>query len=341
MGIMLGGDRRGRWRWLKPFQIQGVMAVFLSAVLIVALVFGLSYGLAAAVLAFVAYRMLLGAVFEPVDLHSPDTVLLGLFGAAVVITGLYTDIVRRRTLKAGPMFEAARPLSVQASGEAVGEFLEAARRGAPTAWRPLILSEPQRFALSALALAIGLGAGVLASHFVSLAVSLLAVLVAVLAVASLLGGRFGLAAGIVAAPLLNAVAASPAHHGFEAAIEVPVSLVLFAVLGWGVGSLADRLRREREALGALLLTGRDLSASADEAANRRALVDGIAKVRTGAPRASPRRRIGRDRLCPARRPSRLRRRRQGLARACAVRGRPRGGDRALVVPWRRRGSAHS
>ena len=72
-----------------------VPAVLIAAVLMVAALFGLSYGLLAATAAAAVYAMF-GLPLPSIDMRSGDARLLMLFGAGALLTGFYTDRVRRR-----------------------------------------------------------------------------------------------------------------------------------------------------------------------------------------------------------------------------------------------------
>jgi len=252
------------------------VTVFLATVLIVAVVFGLTYGLLAAVAALVAFHLLLGERAPVLTFNSEDVMLLVVFGGGVLITAVYSDSVRRRNKHARSLLEAGRSLSPHASGPALGDFFKLAKHEGLKGSQTSAAEEAQRAFVGFCIVAVGLLGGILARDQLGPFAGVLTVLTSVVIVGGAFGARFGLAAGVFAILLLNslpgggALGLSPMEAGF--------SMVIFGALGWAVGALADRLQQERGALETLVTAGRDLSASTDEGAIRQVLFDSLSKI---------------------------------------------------------------
>lgn len=263
---------------LYGLKVDHVATVFLAAVLIVAVMCGLTYGLLAAAAGAVAYHLLVGLPLGTVDLKSQDTFLVILFGAAIAITGRYTDIARKRSRQARSLLEAARPLSPHASGHAIGEVLHLAK---DEGWKigPISLAdEAQRVLVSFCVVGAGLVAAVLARDIIGPNASTLCVLAAILLVAGALGARFGFAAGVFASLILNTLMRPAASTAVANPLEVTFGILAFAAIGWAVGLLADRLTQSRKTLETLVAAGRDLTANTEEAAVREVLLDSLARI---------------------------------------------------------------
>ncbi|HEX5380014.1 MAG TPA: ATP-binding protein [Phenylobacterium sp.] len=262
---------------IQGVHVDRVATIFLAAVLIVAVVFGLTYGLLAALAAAVAFQALTGLPVIPQKLFSEQGFLLSLFAAGLGVTGFYTDAVRRRQRAARVLLDAGRPLSAHASGPALDAFIGQTAVEDPKVGRISIGLEVQRTIVCLCVVGAGWAAVMVLGDSLGPSSSLLILLAAVLLAAGALGARYGLAAaclGILAFETL------PANAGFRA-IEVGFNLVAFTVLGWGVGRLADVLQQERVALETLISAGRDLSTGADEGAIRTALYDTLVRVTGG------------------------------------------------------------
>lgn len=264
---------------IQGLQIGRVATILLAAVLIVAVVFGLVYGLLAAVAAAIAFSALTGLPVLPADLVSEQGFLLTLYAGFVIITGAYTDLVRRRTRAANTLLEAAKPLSTHVSGPALGEFLD---RAAPSpdakATSASFMEEVQGVLVCFSIVAAGWASMLVLGDARNPANAVLVLLGSVLLVGGILGARFGLAAGALAT---LARTAFPLAIGAPAPLEIAFDLVAFAVMGWGVGKLSDALRQERRAVHALVAASRDMSVSNDEGQIRQALLDSLVKITGG------------------------------------------------------------
>lgn len=267
---------------LYGLKVDHVATVFLAAVLIVAVMCGLTYGLMAAVGAVLAYHLLVGLPLTSIDLRSQDTFLLILFGAAIALTGRYTDVARKRSRQARSLLEAARPLSPHASGQAIGEVLSLAKDEGSKAGPASFADEAQRVVVSFCVVGAGLVAAVLARDVIGPSTSMLCVLAAILLVAGALGARFGFAAGVFASLILNTLMKPATEAATGTSLDVAFGIVAFATIGWGVGLLADRLAQSRKTLETLVAAGRDLTSNTEEGAVREVLLDSLAKL---APRA--------------------------------------------------------
>jgi K+-sensing histidine kinase KdpD len=263
---------------LYGLKIDHVATVFLAAVLMVAVLCGLMYGLLAAVGGVVAYHLLIGLPLGASAFRSQDTALLVLFGAAIVVTGRYTDLARKRSRQARSLLEAARPLSPHASGQAIGAVLSQAK---DESWKvgPITLAdEAQRVLVSFCVVGAGLVAASLTGDILGPSASLLCVLAAILVVAATLGGRFGFAAGIFAALIRNTLLRPAGEAATSSQLEAIIGIIAFAAIGWGVGLLADRLAQSRKTLENLVAAGRDLTSNTEESAVREVLLNSIAKI---------------------------------------------------------------
>jgi K+-sensing histidine kinase KdpD len=263
---------------LYGLKVDHVATVFLAAVLIVAVMCGLTYGLLAAVAGVVAYHLLVGLPLGAIDFKSQNTFPVILFGAAIAITGRYTDIARKRSRQARSLLEAARPLSSHASGQAIGEVLNLAKDENWKAGPISLADEAQRVLVSFCVVGAGLVAATLVRDIVGPNASMLCVLAAILLVAGALGARFGFAAGVFASLILNTLM-RPATDAVGAnPLDVAFEILAFAAIGWGVGLLADRLAQSRKTLETLVAAGRDLTSNTEETAVREVLLDSLAKI---------------------------------------------------------------
>ncbi|WP_332772580.1 ATP-binding protein [Phenylobacterium sp.] len=258
--------------------LGNLVTAFLAMTLIVAVVFGLTSGLVAAVAGLAVLHLLRGLEFPPTGLGSDDGFLLALFGASVVTTGVYSDVVRRRNRYARSLLEAGRPLSPHASGPALGDFFRIAKHKGLNTGRLSAADEAQRAFAAFCVVGLGLVGSLVAGYLLGPFAAMLSVLVAVVIVGGGFGARFGLAAGIFAMLILNGLPGGPDHTPMLKPLEAGFSMVMFAALGWSVGVLADRLQQEQGALETVVTAGRDLSASADEGAIRQVLFDSLVRI---------------------------------------------------------------
>jgi len=260
--FLMQGDQLGR-----------VETVLIAAALIVAILFGLMYGLLAAVVVL-AVHAVTGLPPLSVAFSADDAVLLALFGAGVAVTGLYTDAARRGARRPGTLFAARRRSNADGgpaeptplSGQPLGKARPASG-----------LKEIQRALAFVFIVACGLAGGWLTRHLMGPPCGLLVLLTSVIVAGGLLGARFGLASGLLTALALATYSGSATGPSLSQA-AAGFSVVVFAFLGWGVGRLADELKRQRESLESLVSASRDLSSSNDEAAIRSVLFDSLSKI---------------------------------------------------------------
>jgi K+-sensing histidine kinase KdpD len=252
--------------------------LLLGGVLVAAAAFGLVAGLLAAAGALIGYRLLVSATIPPFDLASRGSVLLAGYAISVVAVGFYTDLVRQRERQARSLLEVARPLSARASDRAVGQFVNRVEpAGAAISRMPMIVQA--RRALTALGIVgTGLGLGFALHGALGVTGGMLIALASVVAVAGLMGARYGLAAGALAGIVLTIFLRSALSAAPMPPLEQAFDLALFSLMGWGVGLLFDRLQHERAVMKTLTAAGRDLSAGADEMANRRVLYDSLRQI---------------------------------------------------------------
>jgi two-component system sensor histidine kinase KdpD len=268
------------WVFNGP-KVGPVEAFFLIAILAAAAVFGLITGLLAAAIAFVVYHGIGGAATPALDLRSPGTLFLALFGVGVAITGLYADRVRQRDKQARSLLEAGGTLTAHAADPAVGQAFELALLRGPVVGQAPFMVELQRVITSICIVGSGLLAAVALRDALGPTGAVLAALASVLLVAGLMGARFGLAAAVLVGILLTALSGA-APHAPMPALEGAFEVAVVTACGWGVGVLSDRLRHERAALMTLVEASRDLSAGTDEAAIRQVLLDSLSQIVSGA-----------------------------------------------------------
>ncbi|HEY0648447.1 sensor histidine kinase [Phenylobacterium sp.] len=265
--------------FLNSFSANAIPTMLMAAVLMVAVVLGLAYGLLAALVALIAYQLLVGAPLVDRELAASDFPLMVLFGLGALVAGRYTDIVRKRDAQARMLLQAGQPLSSQASEPALGRFLQRVKLEGRSSERASAPEEVQRALVSFCIVGAGLVASLLARDALGPSAGVLCALAGVLVVGGVLGGRFGFAAGMLAAVVLNQIDPVQSALGIrEGEVGRAFIVVVFAAAGWGVGRVADQAQHERRTLRTIMDAGRDFSASRDEAAMRRALLDILAKL---------------------------------------------------------------
>lgn len=265
--------------FLNSFSANAIPTILMAAVLMVAVVLGLVYGLAAAAVALISYQLLVGAPLVDQELAASDFPLMVLFGLGALVAGRYTDIVRKRDMQARILLQAGQPLSSQASEPALGRFLDRVKLEGRSTERHTAPEEVQRALVSFCVVGAGLLASLLVSDALGPSAGVLCALASVLFVGGVLGGRFGFVAGILAAAVLNQINPGQSALGIEGGvIGEAFIVVVFAAAGWGVGRVADQAQHERRTLRTIMDAGRDFSASRDEAGMRRALLDILAKL---------------------------------------------------------------
>lgn len=265
--------------FLNSFTTNAVPTILMAAVLMVAVVMGLAYGVVAALFALIAYQLLVGAPLADRELATSDFPLMVLFGLGALVAGRYTDIVRKRDMQARVLLQAGQPLSSQASEPALGRFLQRVKLDGRSGERSSAAEEVQRALVSFCVVGAGLVASLIARDMLGPTAGVLCALAGVLAVGGVLGARFGFAAGMLGAVVLNQIDAAQGALGMrEGDLGKAFIIVVFAAAGWGVGRVADLAQHERRTLRTIMDAGRDFSASRDEAAMRRALLDVLAKL---------------------------------------------------------------
>jgi two-component system sensor histidine kinase KdpD len=260
--------------FLLVVKLGSVASLFLTVAVMAAVLFGPTHGLLATAAAFVAYRL----HAEPSGIHlktqAIEASLIALVAVAIPWGGRYIAAMRRGRRPAAE--KGGLQLRDAASAYALFlDFIE--RRTFNFSWR-LTLRESRRGFIPFVILGAGLIAGVLVRDPVGLQASSLTMLIAVLCTAGVFGARYGFAAGVLAAVVLNDILA--AGHG-EAAMgssAAVMNLVVFAAVGWSVGTLADRLQRKRSALEVVVTASREISTTTDEAVIHRALFDSLSKL---------------------------------------------------------------
>ncbi|MFN3515228.1 MAG: ATP-binding protein [Phenylobacterium sp.] len=262
--------------WLfHGLHVHQIIIVFLAAVLLSAVLYGMVIGMFSALLAAAAFRFFIGDEALSAQITSwGDAALVGLFMGGVWAAGVYTDRLTALSLAAD---EGEAPdRSLTAWSRSLGGALARAR-GVDEAAQPLRREGPR--ALAAL-IVIGVGAyiGQLMLESMGAAAPALLLLCAVVAVATTLGARFGLAAGILGVAALNAVMTAGPQLAHASLPVLLFEFAVFAGVGWWVGREADRLEGERRALEIMVRAGRDLAATTDEGHVRQALFDALAGI---------------------------------------------------------------
>jgi len=240
--------------------------VLMAAVLLSAVMFGALYGAVAAAVAVAAYRLSAGGLWQHDDLG-----VMLVFGSAVLVTGAYTDMIRRQSRQTLTLRQAAAPLTQTAPGYTIQEFLQQTKPESAASMSPR--DETQRGLVSLCIVGSGAVAGYLARDTLGAPLSLGSALASVIVVGGLVGARFGMFAGIIAWLALDRLIL-----GSNSAIEAGVAMFAFAAMGWSVGLLGDRTQQARRALETLVAAGRDLSATNNEAEIRRGLMDSLANL---------------------------------------------------------------
>lgn len=256
---------------IRFLHVDAISAILMGAVLIVAVTSGLVLGLVAAAGALAAFHLMMGGLLLPHGLWSFQGMMLAMFAGGVVLTGVNTDITRRRNVAARMLIETNKAWAPQWR-EVVREKTEPVRPAAP-----VVSEELKRLGVVILIIGVAWAAGQVARGMLTPATNMLLFLGAVLLVGGLMGARLGLAAAILAVVVMTA-APSGAELG---PAELAISALVMAATGWGVGRLADRLQRERDSVEVLVAASRDLSGLADEGAVRQALLDNLSALAKG------------------------------------------------------------
>ena len=265
-------------RLINGLQVGPTEIVLLGGVLVAAAAFGLVAGLLAGAGALVGYRLLVSATLPPFHITSRTGLLLVAYAIGVGVVGYYADRVRQKERQARSLLEVVRRLSALASDQAVGRFVTQVKPRSDANDRAPVGVQVGRAFVSLGILAAGLGVGFALNGPLGATGSLLSALVSVLIVASLRGARHGLAAGALAGLILTIFLRSTLSGPTLPPIEQAFDMAMFALIGWGVGFLFDRLQLERGAVKTLTAAGRDLSAGADELANRKVLYDSLHRI---------------------------------------------------------------
>ena len=260
--------------FLLVVKLGSVASLLLTVAAMAAVLFGPTHGLLATAAGFVAYRL----HSEPFGIHLKTQIieasLIALVAVAIPWGGRYVDALRRGRPPAAAKGGLRLPDGARAYALLV-DFVE--RRTFDFSWR-LTLRESRRGFVPFVILGAGLIAGLLVRDPVGLQASLLTMLIAVLCTAGVFGARYGFAAGVLAAVLLNDVVA-PGHGaaamGSSAAV---MNLIGFAAVGWSVGLLADRLQRKQSALEVLVTASHEISTTTDEAIIHQTLFDSLSKL---------------------------------------------------------------
>ena len=268
------------WLFAEPMQFGRFVAVLLAGTLLIAAALGLAYGVVAGGVALVAFHFAAKGPLLPDDLLSRDGLLLGLCISAAAVAALYAELARQRDSEAQALLAVGGRLSAHASDLAQGRFLRSAAAGGLGRGQGDALDGAARAFVSVVFLGAGwVAAGLVGSGFGPAAPQLV-LAAAVLATGAALGARFGLVAGVLAAFSLIAFPVE-SGGGSEAPSAIAFQLLMFAGLGWGMGSLSDGLERERRSTRNLAAASRELSAGADERAIRAVLLETLAKITGG------------------------------------------------------------
>ena len=264
---------------IGEYRLERSSAALLAGVLVVAAALGLGYGLAAGAIALTALHLLTRVPLLPAGWLSEDGALFGLLCAAVITAGLYADFARRRESAARALLAAGERLSVHVSDTALGQFLRSARGDQLS--RSDVMENIERTMVCVLIVGTGWALAWVVGDGFGAGAPLIIMVGAVLVAGAALGASLGLAGGILAV-LISMAYPATAHPASVATSPVlAFELLMFAVFGWGVGSLADMLQYERRALHSLTLASREFSSGADEATIRKILHESLVKITGG------------------------------------------------------------
>lgn len=261
---------------INDFRVEQMSALLLGGVLVIAAALGLGYGLAAGAGALGVLQLLARAPL-PQGWLSYEGLSLGMLCAAVVATGLYADVERRRQSAARALLAAGGRLSAHVSDTALGQFMRSAGGERPTGAE--VLENTARTAICALIVGAGWALSGAFGGVLGGAAAQLVLTGAVLLAGAALGASLGLAAGVLT--VLAALALPHAAAGQIGAAAVAFELLMYAAFGWGAGRLSDRLQRERRTLEGLTAVSREFTAGADEANVRQILLESLVKVTGG------------------------------------------------------------
>jgi len=254
--------------------VQRVSMLYLASVLMVAAWLGVSYGLAAAVLATVAFNFAFSApAFQLTIGTRQDYANLIVFSVGAWVIGFYADGVQRTR---DALARLARP-------EVIAERDRAGRRFPlrypARAWQRETVRVIQALALAG-------GAAAIASLLEEmLGIPQVSILYAVAVVMSAigLGTRFALITGVACVVAFDYYLTEPRHTLQLDSSQAALNLGVFLTLGWCVGVFAERANHERRAVRSLFDAGRSLSATADEGDLRQIICDAVVAATAGEP----------------------------------------------------------
>lgn len=245
-----------------------VLALGLAAILMLGLLFGPTHGLLVVAAGLVAYRFFAEHAAPRLDGRTIEVLAVGVVTLSLPWGSRYVaKVSRRRSAEGAPRLVRARA--------AIEDFVRS--RTSDLNWRAT-LREVRRGLIPFVFLGAGAAGAALLREPAGVVGGVLPMLIAALSVGRVFGARYGFAAGILAAVLLNDVI-EPAHAGMAApTASILVTLVVFAGLGWSVGAMADRLQRKQSALEVLVAASREIATTTDEAIIHRTVFDSLSKL---------------------------------------------------------------
>ena len=254
-------------------QIAYLPALLLTGALAAAVLFGPTHGLLAVAAGLVAARLYGDGQIGRVDSRAGAFLLVAV--AAVAVPWLAVLI---RTAQADRRAAAQFPAPAPPLGERIAASLAgfARRQTSDFSW-PLTLQKTRRGVIPYLILGVGAFASLVGRDEIGVEGGMQLMLVATLCVAGVFGSRYGVAAGLLAAVVLNDFVI--ARHDIELPTpSATLNLIVFASVGWCVGLIADSLQAKRSALKVVVSASREISTTTDEAVIHHALFDSLAKL---------------------------------------------------------------
>ena len=254
-------------------QLAYLPALLLTGALAAAVLFGPTHGLLAVAGGLVAARLYGERQIAHVDARAVAFVLTA--AAAIVVPWLAVLI---RTAQADRRAAAQFSQPPPPLGERVAASLAgfARRQTSDFSW-PVTLQKTRRGVIPYLILGVGAFAALVMRDQIGAEGGMQLMLVATLCVAGVFGSRYGVAAGLLAAVVLNDVVVTRQGILLRAP-EAALNVAFFAAVGWGVGLIADGLQAKRSALKVVVSASREISTTTDEAVIHRALFDSLVKL---------------------------------------------------------------
>lgn len=249
-------------------------ALTITALLAAAVLFGPTHGLLAVAGALVAYRLYVDRQLGDVDSRALVVLVVAAAAVAAPWLGLMIRTAQAERRAAAEFPQPVMPMTERMAAS-FGGFLR--RQTSDFSW-PSTLMKTRRGLIPYIILGAGLVAAAMVREPIGVEGSMQFMLVAVLCVAGAFGARHGVAAGILAAVLLNDLVVTQDGGFLLRAPGTALNVIVFAALGWAVGALADSLQTKRSALQVVVAASGEISTTTDETAIHRALFESLVKL---------------------------------------------------------------